>query len=206
MDKLFLIFLVLALAGCKETAKKSDNIKDSTRRTDSIMAAADRLDDEQTSPSQAEERDRILKTYNDIQVIDTLLISGKDILHLRLKYYCLKNSKLIIPKRYQFEEKPQKDFVTHEFATDILLVTNKDTVLNKQFKANDFNAFYKDVFAGNLKKYGSIIDMPSLSTKSINVGVISLGYSIAIPTTDLGISLTMMIRKDGQFKITADQK
>jgi hypothetical protein len=204
MNKLFLVFLALALASCGDSGVKIAKVKDSTRHIDSIMAAADRPDDEQETPSLVEERERISKSYDNIQLIDTLLMSGKDTLRLHLKYYCLKSGTLVIPKKYEVDEKKPENFITHEFATDILLIANSDTILNKQFKATDFNSFFEDPFAGNLKKYGSVIDLPGLSTKDIGKGIITLHYSIAIPTTDLGIGLTLAIRKDGTYKAFAN--
>ena len=39
-----------------------------------------------------------------------------------------------MPKNYQADMTPPEPFKTHPFVTDIVLVNNGDTVLNKQFK------------------------------------------------------------------------
>ncbi len=206
MNKLFIALTLLALISCNSNQNKvsadslANKLKDSNngrKAIDAQMAQGDRPDSEQEAPSPAEERKRIASNYDNIKRIDTTLISGNDSLHFHLKYFCLKNSTLIIPKSY---EKTPEDFLTHPYAANILLINRKDTVLNKQFKATDFNPFFTDNFGGNLKKYGSIF-MPTLSRKNKDNNQIVLAYTIAIPATDIGTGVFLIISKKGDYKI-----
>jgi len=216
MNKLFIAFLLIVFTSCNSKSKKesstdsltssaadtskSNSVKDSISKQKAIdaqMAQGDRPDSEQEAPSPAEEKKRIASNYDNIKRIDTTLIKGSDSLHLHLKYYCLKNSTLTVPKSYS---NAQKDFVTHPYASNILLINGKDTVLNKQFQATDFNAFFTDNFGGNLKKYGSIL-MPTLSRKNKDDGQLILAYSLAIPSTDIGKGMFLIISKKGDYKI-----
>ncbi|NCD68160.1 hypothetical protein [Mucilaginibacter agri] len=180
------------------TSKSFDDSIKKQKAIDAQMALGDRPDSEQEDPSQSEERQCIANNYVKVERIDTTLISGTDSLHLILKYYCLTNSTLTVPKSY---EESSNDFVTHPFATNIVFVNGKDTVLNKQFKATDFNPYFTDNFDGNLKKYGSILLMPILSKENKDSNRIVLAYSIAIPTTDIGKEVYLTISKKGEYKV-----
>jgi len=206
VNRIIIIVSLIAFTSCNGQSKKtvSDSIskiqKDSINKRKAIeaqMAIGDRPDSEQETPSQSDQRKRIANGYDDNKRIDTTLISGNDTLHLHLKYYCLKNVNMIIPKSY---ETPPVDFVTHPYSSNVILVKGKDTVLNKEFKATDFNAFITDNFGGNLKKYGIIL-MPHLSKRNEDSSQIVLAYSIAIPTTDIGTGAFLIMSKEGRYKI-----
>ncbi len=168
-----------------------------TRQKDSV-SGTDSIDD---TPTPAEERKRLSKSYSDIKVIDTTFIENDgDSLHFHLKYYCLKGDPIVVPSTYALDEKPPHTFITYGFASDVLLINNHDTVLNKQFKASTFNPFFLDKFGGNLKKYGSIL-MPELSKRNKDPNLVVLIFSIAIPATDIGTGVFLVISKSGNYKI-----
>jgi hypothetical protein len=133
------LIIVGLLASCSlktdKLAKESNLVKpnldsvNNKKAIDAQMAKGDRPDDQQETPSYAEERRNLIKQYDEVKLIDTTLIRSNDTLHLHLKYYCLKKIKLIIPNRYSFDNDPQ-DFVTHPFASDIVLTHNGDTIFN----------------------------------------------------------------------------
>jgi len=173
--------------------KKRDSL-DSIR----ALALSDRPDSEQETPSGMQEIKKIEKSYNLYKEYDTTLLKEKDSLHLIIKYYCLKNISVSIPKDLNYSN---SGFQTHPFASSIILINRKDTVLNKEFKANYFTAIIGDNFGGNLSKYGSIIAIPSISKKSKNDLDIVLSFSIAIPATDIGYQAFMKISKNGKFKV-----
>lgn len=201
--------------GCNSSSRKgvSDSLSNNKasivvtaseqKAIDAQMAEGDRPDSEQTYPSQTDEKNRILKSYDDVLTIDTVMVNGVDSLHFHLKYYCLKNTTIVVPKSYDVENKTPIEFSTHEFASDIYLVNKKDTVLKKQFTSSNFNHSYTDAFGGNLKKYGTIL-MPDLSLRNKDKSKIVLAYSIAIPTTDIGRNVYLIISKNGSYKIAED--
>ena len=206
-----ILLAALLFAACKGTTTIANNnqIEAATKKTrDSIkhqkeidrqMSLADMPDDEELPPSQTEERKRLESTYNKTQIIETELPIDQQNYHLVLMYYCLRNDTLIVPETYDIENKPRRKWVTHPFATKILLLNKTDTLLNKRFTASDFYPFFKDPFGGNLKKAGSIL-MPELSKR--NKDKIVLNCSISIPATDIGIGMYLIIEPDGKYRIT----
>jgi hypothetical protein len=220
MNKLFLAILLIIFTACnsKQERKsgdssltkindtvKSGNVRSSTyskKAVDSLIRAGlispDSIPD--APPSQSEEREKLTKKYDQIETVDSTFISNNDTLHLHIKYYCLKNINLIEPKLYDPDTKTPKEFVTHPFAADILLIHNSDTVLKKQFKASDLNPFFTDNFGGDLKKYGSLLSMPEFARKNKDQSRIVLDFPIAIPATDLGLGQFLIISKNGDYK------
>jgi hypothetical protein len=201
--KLITILTIVLFASCsndvKETSRSvtdSDAIKSAAppiAQDDSIGLASDDI-----TPSQAEERVRLESTYDNVEIIDTVFDKGKERISLRVKYYCLKDSNIVIPKRYYDAENPT-DFVTHPFAADVVFIRGTDTLLNKQFTAKDFYPFFKDQFAGALKKYGSLL-APGVWHNG-NEDSFKVSYSLSIPATDLGIPVRLIIEKNGDYKI-----
>ena len=173
----------------------------SKKAVDSLIRAGVISKDDLNLPQlQSEERERLKKEYDKIKVIDSTFISDKDTLHFHLKYYCLKDSNLVIPKFYDTDNKIPKEFITHPFVADISLKNNGHTVLNKQFKASDFAPFFEDNFGGNLKKYGSLLPF-QLSKENKDKNRILLTFSYSIPVTDLGIGLYLIIYRNGSYKV-----
>ncbi len=210
LSNIFLLLMLTLFISCSSNSvqndekSKTNKIKDSINKQKAIdeqMAKGDRPDDEQPTPTPAEERKRLIERYDQVETVDTTIVNGSDNLKLRLKYYCLKDSSIIVPKTYQSDEKNPHAFITHPFASTVLLIHNQDTVLNREFKASDFNPFFEDNFGGNLKKYGSILMLPEFSKKNRDKGQIVLIYSIAIPATDIGIGMYLIITKNGNYKI-----
>jgi hypothetical protein len=222
-DKINQILMLLSLilfAGCGNQSEHIDNdnsplaanpVKSndgkksvySKKSVDSLIQAGvisqDSLAD--APPTQAEERKALENKYNQIKIIDTIFSSKDDTLHFYSKYYCLKNINLIEPKLYDLNSKSPKAFITHPFVVDIWLTNKRDTVLKKQFKASGFNPFFQDNFGGALKKYGTIIDL-NLSKRNKEKSRIILACSIAIPATDIGTGLYLLINNRGGYKIT----
>lgn len=205
--------LLIAFASCRsktqrkdmDSALVSDTTKSKTNNPinksrsidfDRFATLPDSVDD---TPTQAEERERLSKTYDDIKIIDSTFISNNDTLHFHLKYYCLKNIDLLEPKPYDPDRQNPKEFLTHPFVSNISLIHNRDTVLNKQFKADDLNPFFEDNFGGALKKYGSLM-MPKLARRNKDKSRIVLDYPIAIPATDIGIGMFLIISKNGNYR------
>jgi hypothetical protein len=202
----YLFLIALSLTGCGNLndATSDASLNDSLEKQRLIneqMAMGVSPEEADLPRTQAEERKLFIETYDDIQTIDTALVVGGDSLKFHLKYYCLRDSVIIVPKQYQMDMAPPKPFKSHPFVTDITLVNNGDTVLNRQFKMSDFNPFFQDNFVGNLKKYGSILDVPKFSKRNSNKDQIVLIYSLAIPVTDIGIGMYLIMDKTGKYKI-----
>jgi hypothetical protein len=219
MYKILNVFFLILMVGCNLKSKnqstnssliktgdssKIPNLASDTRgegkatHQKDLVSGTDSIDD---TPTPAEERKRLSKSYNDIKVIDTTFIENDGAsLHFHLKYYCLKGDTINVPNTYTLDENPAHNYITYGFASDVLLINNHDTVLNKQFKASTFNPYFKDNFGGNLKKYGSIL-MPELSKRNKDPNQVVLIFYIAIPTTDISTGVFLVISKSGSYKI-----
>ena len=211
LSNIYLLMMVLFISCSNNSLQndvtyKTNKAKDSVqnqKQIDKQMATGVRPDDEQGTPTLAEERKRLINQYEKVETIDTTIVNGNDELKLLVKYYCLKDSVIAVPETYQFDQNKPKKFITHPFASNVLLTYNGATVLNKQFKARDFSPFFADHFGGNLKKYGSIL-MPEFSKDSKDNTQIVLSYSIAIPATDIGQGMQLIISGNGKYKILAN--
>lgn len=179
---------------------KSKSTEDIKRKViDNLMEKGNRPDDEQDTPSSTEERRRVLKSYDEIKIVDTTLINGDDSIRLHLKYFCLKDEILVIPKSYVFDKNNPRDFITHDFASNILLIHKSDTIFKKTIRKNDFNS----IIADQLIKFGTL-RMPNLSASNMDKSQIVLVYSISIPMTEIGTSVSFIINKKGDFKIAKE--
>lgn len=206
MNKLFIVVSLFIITGCTDSNNKIGEDTTKTRYTkdsiskrkaiDSMMRLGDSEPDD--TPTQEQERERRAKTYDQIEMLDSTFISKNDTLKFHLKYYCLKNSTLILPVSYNEDITDKKPFITYEFSAEISMVHNKDTVLNRLFRAKDLNPFFTDNFGGSLKKYGSLM-MPSFGRRNIDKSRIVIDYPIAIPATDIGLGMFLIISKNGDY-------
>lgn len=208
MRKIFIAFIfVIALTSCgnNRTNKGINNrpinvINDSIKKQKTIesqMALGDRPDSEQDGPSFKDVVAEHVTSYNKIEHIDKIVVDGPDTLQVHLIYFCLHDSSLVVPKKYIWSnEKNAKDFVTHNFASKIILIRNRDTVLNRIFKKADFN----NVIYDQLKKY-AILFNPDYIGYNQAKKEFAVGYSISIPLTDVGVPAFLIIDKKGNYKI-----
>jgi len=137
-------------------------------------------------------------SYHKIETIDKQVIDGKDTLQLHETYYCLHDSSLRVPARYMgpWGSAITKNFVANTFATKIIVIRNKDTVLNKVFKKEEFNK----VLWNRLKQYAIIFTADYLGYDKTK-GEFGIGYSITIPLTDVGLGAGIAVSKTGKYRI-----
>jgi hypothetical protein len=135
-------------------------------------------------------------SYNKIEKIDKQVIDGKDTLQLHETYYCLHDSSLVIPKHYLWGGDKTKNFTANTFATKVIVINNRDTVLNKVFKRIDFDSALWD----RLRRYAIIFSADYVGYNKAK-HEFALGYSITIPLTDVGVSAAITVNKKGNYKI-----
>lgn len=201
-----IIALIIILYGCggRHVANKSTDstLKDSTIKRTSVVkkktvnnATVDSLDN--TEPTATEVLHETLNSYNKIEKTDKLIMDGTDSLKIHLKYYCLHDSTLIVPAKYDWRETPKKDFRTHNFAAKIVVLRNQDTVFNHVVLKSWFNkVIYED-----LKQYATIVGASFYNYDKVNKHL-EFTFSISIPMTDVGIGASLLIDKHGGYEIT----
>jgi len=199
---LYLGIVLFILSGCDEhhaTKNSSNTANDSVQKQkagDPKKIAKDQPEDDDPEPTYDEVKADLLGTYNKVENIEKTVVDGKDTLLLHCKYYCLHDSSLIIPANYDWSGKGKKEFITHNFASQIVLIKNKDTLLNKTFKKVDFkNALY-----AQLQKY-AIMFSPDYGGYNKTKGEFAIDYSVSIPLTDVGVPAYIVIDKNGKYKV-----
>jgi hypothetical protein len=206
---LLFIMIVFFLCGCHSPSTNAYTLRDSLvkdsiakqKAIDAQMAAGDRPDSEQEGPTGEEVMHETLESYNKIEKTDTLIVDEKDTLKIHLKYYCLHDSSLIVPAKYNWWDKKKKDFRTNNFATSAIILKNRDTIFNKIILRNDFKSIVTDE---SQKKYGVLFGSPSLRYDKTNKTT-TIGFSFSIPLTDLGKAVYMIIDKTGKYKVYDDE-
>src|ERR1700733_10806134 len=89
-----------------------------------------------------------------------------------------------------------KDCISNTLATKIIVINNRDTVLNKVFKKREFDKVLWD----RLQQYAIIFTADYLGYDKTK-GEFGLGYSITIPLTDVGVPAYITVDKTGKYKI-----
>lgn len=204
----FLIALcfVIFLEGCTEKHRPANSAKEQTKLVkDSLKnkytskqqtkVAYDSANDN-TEPSFEEVLAYLRAAYNKVEHIDKTVIDGGDTLQLHETYYCLHDSSLVVPKFYVWGGDTTKNFTANTFATKIIVINNRDTVLNKVFKRMDFNSALWD----RLRLY-AVIMFPYYDGYNASEHKFALGYSITIPLTDVGVPASIAIDKKGKYQI-----
>ena len=110
------------------------------------------------------------------------------------KYYCMVNNELSIPEKLVPGNK--REFKTHGFATDIIIISNKDTILRKTITINDFNGN----LPGNLSEYG-VISEPVFIGYNDKSDQFDFHFGISIPLTNTAVSRIVGIRRNGELAI-----
>lgn len=194
--KILFFLLSLFVCGC---ARNSD-VGKSTKTTDSVgtgkqltvaeqMALGDGNGDN-LPPTYEEGKKYLLSQYDKVIHQDTLFMIKDDTFKLSIKYYCLKDKTLIIPKKFAFGSKNPKDFVTYDFAAKIMLWKGQDTLTNMMVK----KAVFSELLDDKLNRFGSL-GTPNITFNERDQ--ILVRFAVGIPLTDLASNVYLVINKDG---------
>ena len=130
--------------------------------------------------------------YNDTISIDTVIQVNNQLYKLKLKHYCLFDT-LIIPSKYSWDEETRREnFITHNFASKIILIKQNDTIFNRIIVKDVFNNSVDSV----LRKYGVLLS-PVYRGFNPKTNKFIIGYSFSIPLTDIGQPVSFTVGLDG---------
>jgi hypothetical protein len=177
------------LLSCSSGTQKNSTIVDSAKSitsTDTI-AQEDGID-------LAKLRKEFISEYDRPILLDTFIVNKGEKLEVILHHYCTMDKGLTVPAQYNFDT--NKDFVTHNFASDLTVLSNKDTLFKKHISKSTFNSLL-DTLETPLKKYATLF-YPSVSIEHDSLQV---DYSISIPITDVGIDVHIRFDKKGDYNI-----
>jgi hypothetical protein len=111
------------------------------------------------------------------------------------KYYCLFDSAIVVPGKYNYDD-TTKTFMTHNFAEDIIVVSNNDTILKKTITKNDFI----NQLPQYLKDYAVIFE-PKFEGYDSTSDTFAFDFSVSIPLTDVGQLMILSLRRSGEITV-----
>lgn len=187
----FLLFLsaFFALVSCEPvTLSKDQNTKNTI------------LLDEEVTPDIQQLRQAYILSYNKPVEFESLS-KGKDSEQVKLygKYYCLFDSAIIVPSKYNFDD-TTKTFTTHNFAEDIVIIINGDTILEKTITKKDFlNKLPQDL------KDHAVMFEPTFEGYDSRNDAFNFTFSISIPLTDIGKPMNLNLNRNGQITVRGNE-
>ncbi len=187
--KSILIIGFAFLLGCQSTTKKVEGeINKNVETTDTDALFMD-------EPSYEALRAEYLTTYNIIQEIDTILVVEDQLINVELKHFCLFDT-LIIPSKYNWSNTSKEDFLTHNFASNLLLIREDDTLSSLSIRKEVFETLIDE----NLLDYGVLL-YPNYRGYNKEKESVQIQYSISIPLTDVGKGVVIDIGLDGTSNV-----
>lgn len=188
MQKFILFFLiVLVLTSCDQPKKNR------TQSSDKGSSAA--IDEEVTPDIKKLRQAYILNYYKPIEFESFHKGRNDEKIKVWGKYYCLFDSAIVVPGKYNLDD-TTKSFTTHNFAEDIAVISNGDTIVKKTIT--------KKVFASKLPQYlkdYAVIFEPKFEGYDSDNDVFDFSFSVSIPLTDVGQLIILSLKRNGQIVI-----
>lgn len=189
---IFSLFAIVIISSCQQplkSNKQKPQINSLTNENKSIEA--DSLD--LVEPDTKKLREEYIAGYSKPKRFEKT-IDGKNNEKIKIysKYYCLFDSGLIVPARYVWEDTTKK-FITHNYADDIVIISNNDTFIKKTITKKDFVNKLPD----ELKNY-AVIFQPKFEGYDSKTDCFNFSFSISIPITDVGQSRNLSIKRNGE--------
>ena len=188
MQKFILFFLALFfLASCGQnpTNKNQIHTKDTLKITE-----------DQVTPNIRKVRQEYILSYSKpIEFKSSNKGRNNEKLSVWGKYYCLFDSAIVVPGKYNFDD-TTKAFTTHNFAEDIVLVSNGDTILKRTITKK----YFLDSLPQYLKDYAIIFE-PKFEGYNSDSDTFDFSFSVSIPVTDVGQLMLLSLKRNGQVVI-----
>ncbi|MBS1589928.1 MAG: DUF4738 domain-containing protein [Bacteroidetes bacterium] len=187
MPRIIIIFLtVLVFASCKQTT--TNKPQRSANETSDITG-------EQTPDIKKLRQDYIL-SYSKPTAFESFN-KGKEDEKLKVwgKYYCLFDNAIVVPGKYNFDD-TTKNFTTHNFAEDIVITSNGDTIIKTTISKNDF----RDKLPQYLKNHAVMFE-PKFEGYDPDRDAFDFSFSVSIPLTDVGLLMNLSLKRNGQITV-----
>lgn len=139
-------------------------------------------------------RQEFISLYREPVPIDTFFVDNGKKYKVIFSHFCTMDSGLTVPALYNFDT--NEDFITHNFASDLTLLSGIDTVFKKHITKASFDTLLYTLETP-LSQYATLL-YPVLS---INNGSILVRYSISIPVTDVGVGAHIRFDTKGNHVI-----
>ena len=132
-------------------------------------------------------RQDFLSTYSKPITIDTTFYWHDTLYKAVFTHFSTMDSDLTVPAKYNFDI--NKDFVTHNFKSQLVIIKDADTLLTRDITKQTFKEYLTPELA-----CCSTLLFPTLY---IQGDTIELGYNLAIPVTDVGIRVAVKFDTKG---------
>lgn len=172
--------------GCSTGSQKQTSVADTIKpftKTDTVF----------NEEKEEDFRQEFLALYQHPVFIDTIFSRNAKSYELLFRHFSTMDNKLVVPAKYNFDI--NKDFVTHNFVSDLVVLSDKDTVFKKHISKSDFNKLLDSI--PPLRKYATLL-YPALA---ITNDSIYIHYSISIPVTDIGIEAEIRFDRKGNYVV-----
>jgi hypothetical protein len=183
---LFCLVITLVLTSCGRT--KQNKNQDSNSDTSTVM--------DEVTPDLRKLRQEYILSYNKPMEFESFHRGkGDENLKVYGKYYCLFDSAIVVPGKYNLDD-TTKNFRTHNFAEDVIIISNSDTILKKTITKKDF----ADKLSQYLKDYAVIFE-PKFEGYDSNTDMFDFDFSVSIPLTDIGQPMILSLKRNGQVSV-----
>ncbi|HVY73495.1 MAG TPA: hypothetical protein VG890_01620 [Puia sp.] len=191
--KFLIAFIIVILFSCSSKQNKSTAHIDSIRNSTKIETTntSEKLDSNAEDQSQADARKELILSYEKPIFIDTFFIDKGKKVEIVFNYLCTKDSSIKVPAKYDFDT--NKDFITHDFISELTVISGGDTAFKKRITRSTFD----DLLDESLRKYATLY-YPSFHVEGDSI---KITYSISIPVTDVGVGAFIKFAKDGNYVI-----
>lgn len=187
--RVLVYFIIVTLLGCSSDSQSAN------AQRETIISAA-KIDTSQQIPEQeADFREEYISLYQKPVLIDSSFVDNGKKYRIVFHHFSTMDSGLVVPAKYNFDT--NKDFVTHNFVSDLTLLLGKDTVFQKQISKTMFSNLL-NTLETPLNKFATLL----YPTLDINKDSIKINYSISIPVTDVGIRANIKFDMKGNYVIT----
>jgi hypothetical protein len=136
-------------------------------------------------------RKEFISSYSKPFKLDTTVRLNGQVYKLNFRHFSNMDSAIRIPAKYNFDT--NEDFVTHNFISEIILIKDTSVVLKKYITKDIFNS----QLTPELKEFATL-QFPSVV---IDNDSIDISYSVSIPVTDIGISISLRMNEKGEYRI-----
>ncbi|HTM91734.1 MAG TPA: hypothetical protein VL095_04915, partial [Flavisolibacter sp.] len=122
--RLPLYFIFLTLLSCTSRSQKTNTHVDTSKSVAATDVTQEQDDDE------VDFRKEFISLYQKPVLIDTFFIDNGKKYEVILHHFSTMDNSLVVPAKYNFDT--NKDFTTHNFVSDLTVLSEKDTVFKKR--------------------------------------------------------------------------
>lgn len=182
----FTLFIFVMITACSRVRTDAGHSSDNE---DTLKSSSQEFEE----PDFSETLQQFIELYRAPIYIDSTIKIGPDTLQFQLKHFSLLDS-IVVPKKFNWGA-DNFDYGVRNFASQIRILMNDKVLVDTTVKKEEFIK----LLDGNLKDYGVLL-YPSYQAFDSSDQAFIVNYSVSIPCTDLGKSVTLKVRLDSTLE------